>query len=476
MSRSPRQSAFTLIELLVVLAIVAILSSMLFGAGALLRDKAALRVEDGARGVERRLLEARNRAITSRVATAVIFHIENAGSGRVIRAGSTEDARGFPGRHWCAIVPMGHRFWGNALYSSPSENGSAQRYSAALERKQIGERYYLPRGARFLALGDVEDNLNDTSAARPLGTTAFVITDYSVGTKTRTGNSRLSDTYPRPYFGFLEEVAGLYTLHPWGGYDPAIYGSGLDYECTNRAGSVSPVAVFNSTNAQLCTCWVDPADSTRTPAVNQMLEELRPCCDDSQIGKPRPLINGYWQDFMIVFLPNGQSRTLTFYSRTTLFSQPQSNSVATDREFPKKIPNNSGGRPDTSSFRGRDDAIIHLELEAIGGTAITIARDPEEDTYTFQGPQLALNSLMPMRRIIVNESTGGVRVIKPFASIQQWLDDIEEHVPADQRVWGGGFEFCSPADPHPDKIRVTGAVGPEMLLQRNPYPWIKPKL
>lgn len=475
-----RRSAFTLIELLVVMAIIAIFAGMLFASGVFTRDRAELRVAEAARGVERILLEARNLAITTGKTHGVVFHIANAGDGRVLRNGDPSDSRGFEGRHWCAIV-------GPALESDEIPHlkngffvgrfvryGSAQRLAATIEGAQIGERYHLPRGARFLALGDAEDNLHTTlGASLPRTSTAYEIDDWSVDTPTRTGTASLNPTYPRPWFGLLTGAGTTWTLHPWGGYDPAILGSGLDYECSHRAGSTTRYPVTMSRNDQPCICGVDSNRTAKTPAQNPAREGMYPCGDASQIGADRPLINGPWMDFTIVFLPNGTSRTLLFYSRTALFSYRSDTTSAGARTFP--FDRTEDGVPSNDSFRGRDDAIIVLESGPIGGTAITVAKDPRSSQVDFPGPEEALKHIRPLRRIIVNNATGGVTVSEPYATIQRWLDTQERDLDPADRVWINGYEFCPADDPDPRKIRVTNALTAEMLTQHDPYPWIKPK-
>jgi prepilin-type N-terminal cleavage/methylation domain-containing protein len=488
--------AFTLIELLVVIGIIALLSGMVLGSSLIARDRPGVRVAAAARGVERMLLEARNLTMTRGQPHAVVFHIENAGSGRILRNGDPSDPRGFPGRHWCAIIgpyspslifPMANSgdYSGSLLYEGlprigrkfmtyeVNDFGSSQRLAATVARYQVGDRYYLPRGTRFLALGDAEDNLHSPSNSLvPTGAPVYGVNDWSVGTATRTGVADLSDTYPRPWFGYLTNVSGSWKINAWGGYDTAIFGSGLDYECTNRyrtGTSLVRTPVVNSTNTALCTCAVETGRTTQTPAVNASNEEMRPCCDASQIGTPRPLINGYWMDFMVVFLPSGQARGIAFYNRNALFSFLTTTTAGRDLV--------DVGNPTFDRFHGRDDAIIVFERAVLGGTTITIAKDalPRDDAGSFASPEKALDSLLPLSRVTVSDATGGVRVIRPFASIGKWLEDQERDVPAAQRIWSSGWVFCDPSDPDPNKIRVSGALTTELLLQRNPYPWIKPK-
>jgi hypothetical protein len=112
----------------------------------------------------------------------------------------------------------------------------------------------------------------------------------------------------------------------------------------------------------------------------------------------------------------------------------------------------------------------------MGGTTITVAKDaqPNDDDALFASPQEALASLLPMRRVVVNDNTGGIRVSKPFASIGKWLEEQERDVPLADRIWSSGWEFCAETDSDPRKIRVSGALSADLLLQHNPYPWIKP--
>lgn len=491
-----RRHAFTLLELLVVITLIAVLAGMLFASGVISRERSGVKVAAAARGVERMLLDARNLAMTTGQPHAVVFHIENAGEGRVIRNKNPGDPHNFPGRHWCAIIgpyspslifPKAHsgdssgyllfeglpRIGRKFMTNQVTDFGSAQRLAATVERYQVGERFYLPPGARFLALGDAEDNLHQpNSTPVPTDASTYGITDWSVDTPTRTGVAGLSDTYPRPWFGFLKEDAGTWRLNPWGGYDPAIQGSGLDYECTTRyrqGGAYNRTPVVGSTNATVCTCGVETNRSTKTPAYNSLREEMQPCCDASQVGSPRPLVNGYWMDFMVVFLPNGRMREVSFYNRNALFSYQSNDGTVRDSI--------NSSHPTTDRFNGRDDAIIVSVSEVTGGTSITIARDadPKLDDGIFPDPQKALDSLLPLYRITINHASGGVAVNRPFATIQRWLDDLEKDLPLAERRWASGWEYCAADDPSPHKIRVTGALTADMLRQHDPYPWIKPK-
>jgi len=472
-SATPRFTrGFSLIELLVVIAIIGTLAGIIFASGLITHDRIELRVAEAARGVERKLLEARNLAISVGQPHGVVFHIENAGSGIVLRNGDSGDAKSFLGRHWCAII--GPAQASDELPRLTSGGTTAQKLAASTEQSQVGERYYLPRGTRFLALGDAEDNLHNLgSTSIPFTSTAYTISNWSVDTGTRTGvPSAANSTYPRPWFGFLSGSGAAWKLHAWGGYDPLIPGSGLDYECTNRYRSGDPLAstaIINSTNSVVCSCGVETGRPTNTPAENKYTQELmQPCADDSQLGKSRPLLNGYWMDFMIVFLPNGNARCMTLYNRNQLFSFATATTGPALRDI-------VSGSTSNSRFHGRDDGIIVLEHSVLGGAAITIAKDTKESNNVFPSPEKALASLLPLQRVIVKDATGGVEIIKPFAGIQSWLNAQERNIPLAQRVWTNGWEFCAETDADPNKMRVSGALVVELLTQHDPYPWIKPK-
>ncbi|MEK7413887.1 MAG: type II secretion system protein, partial [Planctomycetota bacterium] len=481
MSRITR--AFTLIELLVVIGIISILAGITMSSGMLSKGQAEIQVEQAANGVERMLLKARNLAITSGKPHCVVFHLENKGSGAILRNWDESDPKVFPGRHWCAIIgpEKGYdllpRMSGAPESTKMGSRGSAQRFAATVQRAQIGEPFYLPRGTRFLALGDVEDNLHTPAVAQiPVDRAQYGIaaTAWSQDTPTRTGIAALSTTYPRPWFGYLTGSGSAYTMRAFAGYDTTIYGSGLDYECTYRGANhdafqtgnpgrpgvfrwndaQTAIPVTNSTNAALCDCWYTPSNAAQTPARNSAQEEMRPCCDATQIGTPRPVLNGYWMDFAIVFLGDGQARALTFYNRAALYSA-WAWMDATGLAAPKKIAQPQYGAVTSNYvFHGRDDGIIYFAGDAIGGPSVTVAKDAPDDLTSFTSPSIALKSLLPMRRIVVSEPTGAVRSIRPFASIQAWLDAIEVNVPTADRIWGNGWVYCAVTDGDANKIRV----------------------
>ncbi|NRA36990.1 MAG: type II secretion system protein [Planctomycetes bacterium] len=445
--QSHNNFAFTLIELLVVIGIIAILSTMIFIAQD--RPFEEMLVGD-AISLKSTLQRARSLSIGTGNSHGVVFHIENAGDGTVLKNASIHDDSNelFVGRHWYAIVgPDKESISGYAFQERRGElpplmknNHSQKRtfltltqYAAAMEKVQIGPRQYLSDGVRFLALSDLDE-----------------VSEYKTG---GSGESRVPQddvnspaSSPRPWFGYYDKVSN--TLYPWGAYnrdideDLLLPNTGLDYEgfdgpipySASLDTNISPKDVWG----RIHFTWDFDSDSgSGSTALYPELLTLAPwgattygryaldnngdnIIDDREIyelyskvtnlmgpdtthlaNKPRPLVNAFWCDFMIFFQPNGMARVTTAHGRWGF------------------INNDEWSKP----ARGRADMGIKFEQDKVGGFAITLCRDvdPEadEDLYTetnaitgqpaynkFNSVEDAFTSITPFIRIHVDRFTG----------------------------------------------------------------------
>ena len=191
---------FTLIEMLVVLGIVMLMSSMIIYS---YESSEMDAVTADAHQLQTVLQRARSLTLSSGQSHAVIFHIENAGDGSVLKNHSYQDEYDAVGGHWYAIVgpDISNRSMRSTkrppIVKHNSVNGyynffTLQEYMETMKSVQVGATYYLSRGVRFLALSDVDELYYAESHA----------------------------SYPRPWFGFYDDSTN--TLYPWGAYNPTI--------------------------------------------------------------------------------------------------------------------------------------------------------------------------------------------------------------------------------------------------------------
>ncbi len=423
------QHAFTLIEMLVVISIIAILSTMIFIAQE--RSEEEMIASD-ALMLQSTLDRARSLSISSGNSHGVAFHIENAGDGTVLKNKSVlDDSKElFVGRHWyCIIGPDKEGVKGFNFQSrkgelpplvKPSHGGTKtfstlQDYAEVFEKAQIGPRIYLSEGVRFLALSDYDEQF---------------VYEYK---STYTPYGRVVAPN-RPWFGWYDDSTN--TLYPWGAYnrdiDDAAYveTTGLDYAGldgeidydANLDTNVSPNEVWGRINM----VWdfesstvsnavysgataAYPEIVTTTTKDNEMSNHYNRHVDfigpDTEVlaGKKRPLVNAYWCDFMIYYLPSGAARVTTGHARHYFLNNNSS--------YGKFAP------------LGRSQMGIENQEDRVGGFTITICRDidPEEDVELypetnattaqpaynkFNSVEDAFDSITPFMRVFVDKFTG----------------------------------------------------------------------
>ena len=390
------KNAFTLIELMVVLVVVSMVMSMIFVQS---EDKTT-NVRIAAMQLEATLSQARNLARQSGLAHAVVFHIENYGDGRVMRNFGPNDEREHGG-HWYAIVGPNKgaqpkpgnndelRAW-TKTPSLPPLVLDDQNYNDTILNEflndialsQVGPRYYLPHGVRFLALSDYDFGRN--------------ITDEKMW-KTNLSDSNLLDEYPRPWFGVLKPAsslpnsirpdAGDFVLYPWGGGD-------VEWENARNANNMSGLGTISGQTT-----------NSRNHGI---------------------LVNGERIDIGILFQADGTAVYINpFAARRSFQNLKNSNgSIYNDPDLlkdPFYWNARKGPRLNVNDENKKNSGLHNCE-RITGGIHITLARDVDEDESiypiagrvdVFNNEEDALESILPMYRVYVNNFTAST-VIRSF--------------------------------------------------------------
>ena len=391
---------FSLIELMVVLLIIAIVSSMIF----VRSEDSTTNVRIASMQLEATLAQARNLARQTGLAHAVVFHIENYGDGRVMRNfGPNSESE--LGGHWYAVIgpnkgalPTSVRGWTKPPHMPPLvvsdkdyDDVILAEYENDIALSQVGPRYYLPEGVRFLALGDYDFGMN--------------ITDEKMW-KSALGDPGLLDEYPRPWFGIIkpkEKIpasirpsAGEFVLYPWGGGD-------VEWENARGAANMSG---FGTLSGQT------------TNSENHGI-----------------LINGERMDFAILFQADGSAVSISpFAARRSFKSLRENNGYIYQDHDLLKDPFywNARKGPHLKEYNEtkKNSGIHHCE-RITGGIHITLARDVDESEAIYPNPNRvdvfnseedALNSILPLYRVYVNNFTANTVIRnygEPMAEIQQ---------------------------------------------------------
>lgn len=399
-------AAFSLIEILVVVAIIAFILSL----GAFnfaTRDARNAEVRAAAQQLAATMRQARALAMERKATFAVVFHIQNdpASTGRVLNNRS--------GGHYYRIL------------GPNSDNGSLPTLS--------GEPYgpYTIVGAARSTAKAWQDEIHALPAkkVRFLALTDLDYGDYRpAGFSGNTGRSASTTTsYPRPWFGWYDRTSQR--LYPWGGYDPAIPGSGFHY--WGLAARAPTPSVFSA--------WRDPQPTTCTNPVQRLVDAWvsnnlhggstppeQPLGDVVyEAGTPRPLLNADWRDVSLVFTANGEVRWGGFLPmrRNDMFSDTYGNG-----KYRRGIAERCNGQSDASDRGMRTE--VGTFSRSSGGWWITLAPDSLDDQDTFPSAEEALRSLMPMYRVFVS-SFGEIRVVAvsrtpvtdgltPFPATESW--------------------------------------------------------
>lgn len=440
--QSPRRDAvgFTLIELLVVIAIVAILGGMMaysFARPEVRRESVRLAAEE----LAATLRQARVMAMERKAAHGVVFHIQNApgSSGIVLNNRS--------GGHWYRILgpntlkgTTDYKYFGDLPPAKGASKGpprNLKQVEELVSEAWVDEAHVLPAGqVRFLALSDM-----DFGTMRQINKPQY--------RRHVTGENHAS--YPRPWFGWYDEATKR--LYPWGGYDPAITGSGFYYwgltHGTQGTRDPEPVGSMHPVDRSLAN-WVQGG---RLPNDVVLYEA----------GTPRPVIDAHWQDARIVFLSSGEAQWggwLPARRSEHLRDETGNRRGAFDR---------SNGRHGGAHFNERTHTEADNFEQATGGWFITLAPDVRTDNDRFDTAEAAMASIAPMYRVFVSRM-GEVRVI-PVRRTQDF--GSATLVPSSAAWWqsNSNLENFFPRNRYiesgiPVGEAITNVVTPQMLRER----------
>lgn len=436
------RTGFSLIELLVVIAILAILGGMMaynFSRPEVRRESVRLAAEE----LAATLRQARVLAMERKSAHAVVFHVQNApgSSGAVLNNRS--------GGHWYRILGPNTlktssriQQYGSLPPTGPEANRppfNVTQVEELVHEAWVDDAHVLSPGkVRFLALTDLDYGGM-----------------YRVTNAYRGHHAALKHTsYPRPWFGWYD--ASSKRLYPWGGYDPAIIGSGFFYwgrdygtQATRDpepVGSVHPVGRVTGN-------WASGGGKLPTDAVLY------------EAGAPRPLINALWQDARIVFLSSGEVQWGNWLPARREEGLRDSAGVRRgvfDRTNGNWRGNHNNFKEDIQTEAGNFD-------QATGGWFITLAPDVRDDNDRFETAEEAIASMAPMYRVFVSRM-GEIRVIpvrrtRDFGSATllpsdanwwQSNSNLENFFPKNRYIEGGT----------PVGQAITDVVTPQMLRER----------
>lgn len=502
---------FSLIEVLVVVVVVGILMGFALSPKG---DEKDVQVKAAAYELAGVLRQARTAAMESKAMYAVAFNLQNTPgtSGRQLANGS--------GGHWYRI--LGPR---NELTTNGANVGSGGYWSAAQAEAGVGAPPIYDKQVNELKGGQQSYNtLNQTAALPPHfsfvekswigdrrtlnpGKVRFVaLTDMDNGGYMESFN-RFPATYPRPWFGWWD--AATKRLYPWGGYDPALAmttqpnraANGIDqgpnaywfYNCakTHLGRTLSHSGFFYEGYDGIITgCrqpsdrlimddkngdgWLDTADFA-SPVQFPLWRQ----------GDPRPLINGDWQDFMIVFRPDGTAWTSWMALRHSCSNGVSSSSNIMFYDPSLMAAPVTWGAPADPTKRNflelgpGDMAAKNSAYEATsyprrsGFNYITLGPDlAQPDLDTYSSAAAALRSLLPLYRVGVSPY-GEVVVVKVGTTKPPGKT-------YDTAITGGGWNAQATTDAHwsnymlvnNDATRswrgtpISDIVTPDMLADR----------
>jgi len=401
MNRAAR-AGFTLVELLMVVLIIGVVSGMVVFMPR--GDQRRASVEAAANELAETMRLAHNLALDHRSIYALAFNITNAPG----TSGLT--LNNWSGGHWYQILgpddtplPLSATGWtmnnnGEPMCPypcfCPGVGESLSSFLAGVKSSWVGDRHILPaRKVRFLALND-QDNGGCTAT-----------------------NSGFTSTYPRFWFGWWNNATNR--LMPWGGYDATLSdthglsNSGFYYQGPDAPiiGCINPIT-YLTTDAT-------PGSPVMPGGTTQLLTQ----------GKSRPLVNGDWMDFAILFLPDGTVRPYHFcFPRLESYEQRQNDpgpatyNDAVSGDLQKfggwynhvQTPPGDGGSWFMSNNYADDTVPFVADsatsfFDRTGYFFITLAPDVDQDTDHFGNVDQAYASIMPAYRVGVS-AIGNVEI------------------------------------------------------------------
>jgi prepilin-type N-terminal cleavage/methylation domain-containing protein len=467
---------FTLVELIVVLAILVTLMGLVAGSFPRhdLRHQA---VKAAANELAATCRQARAMAVGRATTTAVVFHIENSpgSSGRVLNNRS--------GGHWYRLLGPRGATQSQGLYHRLSSTATTVDNLPPMtgivnSSKITGAPYTLFQHAEFNASA-----WQGPSHVLPAGRVRFLALsdmDYGDFGYNAAGRRRVASatpSFPRPWFGWYDSGNGR--LHGWGGWDPAIPGSGFYYWGHTGAGSYAvidpePVGCRNPVDRRL-DHWTEGQQAQGSSGSSSAQLPEIPASDARNIdllyaaGTPRPLINAGWRDVSLVFTADG----MVEWGGTL----PARHCKLFWNNYPALVPAVNRGAAERSNGQASNSGVIddHAQAEMgnfdvdAGGWFITLAPDMLQDVDSFPDANAALDSLMPMYRVFVSV-LGEVRVVQvsqvaKFGSTSPW--------PAAAGDWAGQLATGFPRDRHLDASGkpvgspISDFVTPDMLRNRS---------
>ena len=501
--RRMNRSAFTLIELLIVVAIIAFAMGMVFMTTSHFQQSNA--VESSAYQLASVLREVRGRAIDRRCTYGVVFNLQNApgSSGKILNNRSGGDwyrvigsrvTRNQAGEYWdIDYPPMSNRQWdtefglysnngGSLLVTGQSDN-PVRWYLETVEKSWVSDRYLLPAGqVRFLAITD-QDNGNHVISGNP---------GYNPGGEKC---DTFSPTYPRPWFGWWDQAS--HRLYPWGGYDPTIQDGGrtattLTYSWVHTQpqprspnGRVPSFTGFyyEGDDGAVSGCvnpsdrWViddtnhDGAVSVQSGVADDLTKRYQLWAKNAL----RPLINAAWQDYMILFRPDGtvvvswmnlrhqygdHLAQNTNYNLVREDGGPYGswNAQAAGVTGPFSVPDLAMGdmcNKVNTDFELNGGLINWQEASSYdqrtGYWWVTLAPDAANDNDVFPNAEAAMQSVTPMYRVGVNKF-GEVKVVKVRTS-------IPSGTVLDTTIVGAGWNNLATTTAHYQLNQLTNADG-----------------
>lgn len=442
--------AFSLIEILAVIAILTTLLGLTFLSTG--KQQRGAQVQQQAELLAASLRRARSLAMSNQAVYGVVFHIQNqpGSSGAVLNNRS--------GGHWyriigpaptlATVVGGGFRASSDLQGRIPYAGGAGDfpDLLAEIASAWVDEPHVLPAGrVRFLALGDTDEGpaLRNGTLGTPTSGRAPV--HYGSAGET---------TYPRPWFGYFDPVAGK--LWPWGGYDSSKPYSAFFYQGKDGAitGSVNPATRLYSNDYDRSGTFVN-VDRNGDGDIDD-LREREVDIPIMTAGEPRAVVNADWLDAGIVFWPDGRAYFLEWNRSRRHYADAQSAfpppSAVLDRNANgvrdmakvnigyKLTPISKYGagacftRATAESTQGMGDTesdipeVGHFDRH-LGGWHITLAPDARDDRTEFPDAKSALASMTPMFRVFIGRN-GAIRTF--------YVRQVEGYL-ATKTVW--------PADP-----------------------------